>query len=71
MKLKIKYFIAYYGPTFARAWDDAGRRWVPYGMRLYISYFEDIAEAFAVLRRVRRACSGWHDDILIDSVLTV
>lgn len=69
--MRTKYFIAYYGPTFCRAWDDAGRRWVPYGMNLYTTYFDKLEDVLPVVRRVKRACSGWSADIYIDSVLTV
>lgn len=70
MKRKIKYFIAYYGPTFCRAWDNEKGRWIPYGMNLYTSFFDDLDNALQVVRNVRRACPGWRDDIMIDSVIT-
>lgn len=71
MKKKIKYFIAYYGPTFCRAWDNEKRRWIPYGMKLYTTFFDSLDDALKAVRNVRRNCSGWRDDIVIDSVVTV
>lgn len=71
MKMKIKYFIAYYGPTFCRAWDNEKGRWIPYGMKLYTTFFDSLDDAFKVARNVRRNCSGWRDDIVIDSIVTI
>lgn len=68
--MKVKYFIAYYGPTFCRAWDNENKKWIPYGLHLYITYFYDLDDAFKTIKDVRRACSGWRDDIVIDSVIT-
>jgi hypothetical protein len=70
MKTKVLYFIAYYGPSFCRAWDNDSKRWVPYGMDLYTTFYNDLDSAFEVLHMVRRACSGWRDGIAIDSKLT-
>ena len=70
MKTKIKYFIAYYGPTFCRAWDNEKGRWIPYGMNLYTSFFDDLDRALQVVRSVRRACPGCRDGIMIDSIIT-
>lgn len=71
MKTKVKYFIAHYGAGSAHAWDADGARWVPHGMKLYITFWDNINDVFRECSKVRRACSGWHDDIYIDSELTV
>ena len=70
MKRKVKYFIAYYGPTFCRAWDNENKKWIPYGLHLYITYFDNLDDAFQIIKGVRRACSGWRDNIVIDSIIT-
>ena len=69
MKKHIKYFIAYYGSDHAMAWDNDNNRWVPYDMKLYISTWDKPEDVFPVVRKVKKACSGWYDDIYIDSRL--
>lgn len=63
---KIKYFIAYYGDT-PRAWDAGKSRFVPYGMNLYITFYDRPEDAMREMRKVRKLASGWMNDIFIDS----
>lgn len=64
---KISYFIAYYGKKSPLAWCREQKRFIPYGMDLYVTFFEDLNECMREMRKVRRSCSGWVNDIYIDS----
>ena len=71
MKKKMIYFIAYYG-EHCFWWDDEGKRFVPQGMRLYRTTWDDIGDALKAIRKVKHDyATGWADDIYIDSELTV
>ncbi len=70
MKKKIIYFIAYYGERHLW-WDDENERFVPAGLRLYRSTWTDLGEAMKACRKAKKIAHGWHDDIYIDSELTV
>lgn len=70
MKKNIKYFIAHYGVNFPSAWDNDQKRWVPIGMKLYISAWDSIEEIWPIIRSVKKACSGWRNDIYIDSFIS-
>ncbi len=69
IKEKIKYFIAYYGQEHAFAWDADGSRFVPYGMHLYVTFYDRPEDAMREMRKVRKLASGWLPDIYIDSKL--
>lgn len=65
----IKYRIIYLGDDRYLAWDADHKRFVPAGMHLYISTWNHLEDAMQEMRRVRKACSGWTDNIYLDSVL--
>ena len=71
MRKEVKYFIAYYGPDGNhKVWSDIKNDFVPAGMHLWYAVYDTIEDAMKACRAVRKACSGWHDDIYIDSYLT-
>lgn len=71
MKKKIVYFIAYYGHKHMW-WDDEKKRFVPAGMRLYRTTWDDLDECMKACRKVKTDyATGWLDDIYIDSELTI
>ena len=71
METKIVYFIAYYGEHHFW-WDDDKKRFVPAGMRLYRTTWDDLGEALKAIHRVKHDyATGWANDIYIDSELTV
>ena len=67
MKKHIKYFIAAYLPDRVLWWDDDFKRWVPAGLCLYRSTWDSLDDVFRIVRKVKKSCSGWHDDIYIDT----
>ena len=69
--MRKKYFIAYYG-QHNLWWDDDGKRFVPQGMYLYRSTWNNLDDVMKKVREVRtKYATGWADDICIDSELTV
>lgn len=68
MKKKIMYRIMHIGEKLS-FWDADKKRWVHAGLLLYITNFNDLESVFKEVRRVKRMCPGWADDIYIDSVL--
>lgn len=64
---KIKYRIVCLGDDRYLAWDDDGKRFVPAGMLLYVTTYDDIDSVFKAIRKVKRLCSGWANEIYIDS----
>lgn len=68
MKKKIMYRIMHIGEKVS-FWDADKMRWIPAGLFLYITNYNDLETVLKDVRKVRRMCSGWADDIYIDSVL--
>lgn len=64
----IKYRIVYLGDDRYLAWDADNKRFVPAGMHLYISTWSSLEYAMQEMRKVRKACSGWANNIYLDSV---
>ena len=67
MKGKVVYFVAYYGDNKHLCWDADKARFVPAGLWLYISTFDILEDAMKAARIAKKKCSGWVDDIYIDS----
>ena len=63
----IKYRIVYIGDHKYLAWDADNKRFVPAGLHLYVTCFDSLADAFQERRTVKKLCSGWIDNIYIDS----
>lgn len=64
----IKYRIVYTGDDSYMAWDDDNKLFVPASMNLYITTWDSVSDVFPVLRKVKKLCPGWADNIYIDSV---
>lgn len=67
MKGKVVYFVAYYGDNKHLCWDADKERFVPAGLWLYISTWDILEDAMRAARIAKKKCSGWVDDIYIDS----
>ena len=67
MKKGIKYFIAYYDDHKQLWWDDEKKRFVPAGLRLYRTTWTDLDQAMKAAHKAKHICSGWYDNIYIDS----
>lgn len=70
MRKVIQYRIAYYGPDRHLIWCGCKHGFLPAGLHLYHKTYDTIEDAMASYRAVRKAHSGWHDDIYIDSYIT-
>lgn len=68
MKTIIKYRIIYLNPAGMLAWREDKQQFIPGGLNLYITLYDSLDDACRALRKVKKLCSGWADDIVIDSV---
>ena len=64
----IKYRIVYVGNNSYMAWDDDNECFVPAYMHLYVTTWDNLEDVFPVKRKVKKMCSGWADNIFIDSI---
>lgn len=64
----IMYRIIYIGDDKYLAWDAYAQRFIPAFMHLYVTTWRTPEEALTEMRRVKRMCSGWIDNIYLDSV---
>lgn len=64
----IKYRIVYLGDDKYLAWDADAQRFIPAGMHLYVTTWDNIDDCLREMREVKRKCSGWYDSIYVDSV---
>lgn len=65
----IKYRIIYIGDNKYLAWDADTQRFVPAHMHLYVSTWDNLEECMKEMRNVKHECSGWVDNIYIDTIL--
>lgn len=72
----IKYRIVYYAPGTKLgspkhlAWCEEQKRFIPQELRLYTTSYDSLDEVFKAIRKVKKACTGWYDDIYIDSYIS-
>lgn len=66
IKKETRYRIAYYGDDRYLAWDADNERFVPAGLHLYVTTWNDIFQVFDEMRKVKRKCSGWMPNIYIE-----
>ena len=64
---KIRYRIAYYGDDKTLGWYAEKEMFIPLGMRLYVTTWDNLEDAMQEMRRVKKLASGWWDRIFIDS----
>ena len=64
----IKYRIIYIGDNSYMAWDNANGHFVPAYMHLYVSTWDNIDDVFPVMRKVKKLCPSFADNIYIDFV---
>lgn len=69
MKKIIKYRVTYYGNKNSMAWDAENARFVPSGLNLYIISYDNLSDAMQAAKTAKKKCSGWYDDIYVDSYL--
>ncbi len=67
LKMEIKYRIVYLGSDHMLAWCEEHKGFIPAGLMLYVTTYDSLEEAMKAIRKVKRECSGWDDDIYIDS----
>ena len=67
MEGKIVYRILYLGNPML-AWCEDQKRFIPAGMHLYVTTYDELDDALKAVKKVKRACSGWADEICLDSL---
>lgn len=64
----VKYRIVYIGDDKYLAWDAVAKMFVPAYMHLYVTTWPDLNDCMTEMRNVKHMCSGWNDNIYIDTV---